>query len=121
MYVHVQDVSKNVEVIITLKIYVRSEASWELPNFSTFPGGVNPDVLNTSPEKHLDRGGYLNLKEEWKDGGDLTIPSARMLFRAYALLAVHNNESQVKDYWIDQMLMILIHFAGDGKIGYGNL
>lgn len=116
MHIHVQHLFKEIKYIITIKVYVRSETLWELPDLSTFVTGKSHDVLKTSAEKSLDRRGYMDMEEEWKDGGDIWVPSTRVLFRAYTLLAVRDDRSPVKDYWFDHVLMMAIHLKDIGRL-----
>ena len=60
--------------------------------------GKNHDVHKTSAKKRLDRDGYIDMEEEGKDGGDVWVPSTRVLFKVYALLAVREDGSPLKDY-----------------------
>ena len=116
MHIHVQHLFKGIKDLITLKVYIRSQTLWELPDLSTFVTGKSHDVYTTSAEKGLDRGGYMDMEEEWKDGGDIWVPSTRVLFRAYALLAVRDDGSPVKDYWFDHILMMAIHLQDIGRL-----
>ena len=116
LHVHVQHLFEGIKDLITLKVYLRSKTLWELPDLSTFVTGQSHDVRKTSAEKRLDRGGLMDMEEKWKEGGDLWLPSTRVLFRAYALLAVRHDGSPVKDYWFDHILMMAIHLPDTGRL-----
>ena len=116
MHVHVQHLFKEIKDLITLKVYTRSETLWELPDLSTFVSGKSRDVCKVSAEKRLDCGEHLDMEEVLKDDGDLWIPSTRILFRAYALLAIRDDRSPVKDYWFDHLLMMTIHLQDIGRL-----